>query len=479
MDPESHVPRFRWQTANDGEGRILDGEMPVGAFYAGADPLGYTARPVCLHDLRLIPGGDAFIARGEGCGALCLSWRKHLIFQPVIDELTVDDRDPQRLKLYVGSHDSGLRSDQSPDPPYQPGNVSEETWVELTYDPSLPSYVYDVRTRLLIAPGRAQNMFARDFGGLEFGDILPAGCNGRFPPRGDKRYQWYVYKGRDGRLYKLPHNHSRGPERRGILYAPDGFMAFLAEPECNPVVQFAGDSGLCVFSEICHAMYDVHFKFIRARQIELTEAGQPLEVRYRIHSVDGRAASEMLDQAVWDPRLERPEVRAPLYAEDGINRFGPSGEHLQPTDRWPWQASDPCCAWLWDTGHQSDGCLSIHRTDAEGASEWGCERAIEELRQFPQQRPFNGRYRVEAMVRTEGVSGRTRLGWAFFGTTAEGWWREREPEHSERELSGTNDWTPVSLVTSPGRAAVSARVFLEQEGAGRSWFGDVRISPVE
>lgn len=217
MDSRFHVPRFGWQAAANGEGSIRDGEMPVGTLYAGTQPLGNTARPISLHDLRLIPGGPRFIARGEGCGALCLSWRKHLILQPVIDELLPDDRDPQRFRLYVRSHDAGLRPDQPTEPAYSPGNVTEETWLELTYDPVLPSYVYDVRTRLQVTPGREETVLARDFRGLEFGDILPAGCNAQFPPRGAKRYQWYVYKGHDGRMLKLPHNHSRGPERRDIL----------------------------------------------------------------------------------------------------------------------------------------------------------------------------------------------------------------------------------------------------------------------
>jgi hypothetical protein len=478
MDYLTHEPRFRWYDTGDGQCGIRDGDMPVGRLYTGTEPLGRTARPICLHDLRLIPGGRPFIGPDEGCGALCLSWRKHLIFQPVIDELTVDDEDPRCMKLYVRSHDAGLRADQPVQPAYAPGNVTEETWVELTYDPRLPSYVIEVRTMLRVSPGRTDAMLARDLRGLEFGDILPAGCNGQFPPRGEKRYQWYVYKGRDGRLLKLPHNHSRGPERQDILYAGDGSMAFLTETDFNPIVQFADGTGLSVFSEVCHAMYDIHFKFIREKQISLLEAGEPLEVRYRVYSVCQDEAERMLSQANWDPKLKRSDVRAPLYAEDGVNLFQPSDVHLQPTDRWPWQPGDPCCAWLWDTGHHSNGCLMIRREAQDGTSQWRCERAIEELRRYSLTRPFNGRFRVTAMVRTDKVTGSTRLGWASVGGTPEGWRRTRESERSPVKLRGTNDWTRICLDTQPGSGAVSATVFLEQEGSGQSWFDEVEIRPL-
>lgn len=51
----------------------------------------------------------------------------------------------------------------------------------------------------------------------------------------------------------------------------------------------------------------------------------------------------------------------------------------------------------------------------------------------------------------------------------------REPEFSTTALRGTNDWTPVGLETHPGPGAVSATVFLEQEGTGQSWCDKVEI----
>ena len=111
VDLKKHRPRFHWKTGPDGRQSIYDGEMLVADFYPGPKAMHGIGRPISLHNLRLIPGGQLAIANGEGCGPLCLSWRKHLIFYMKIDELSVDEKDPKRLKLYVKSHDVGLRND--------------------------------------------------------------------------------------------------------------------------------------------------------------------------------------------------------------------------------------------------------------------------------------------------------------------------------------------------------------------------------
>jgi len=139
VDLVNHNPHFRWKTGPNGEKWIYDGDMPVAAFYAGTEPLGSIARPISLHNAKLIPEGPLFIAQGEGCGPICLSWRKHLIFQMKIDELKVDDTEPQRFKLYVKSHDVALRKDQPYQAAYRPNNVVEESWLEVIYDPHCPA----------------------------------------------------------------------------------------------------------------------------------------------------------------------------------------------------------------------------------------------------------------------------------------------------------------------------------------------------
>lgn len=303
-DLPHHRPQFHWKTGPGEQKWLYDGEVPVAQFfsgYGGTVAMKGIGRPVSLHSLRLIPDGPLFIAKNESCGPLCLSWRKHLIFYMKIDELTINEEDPEHFRLYVKTHDVGLRQDQPDQASYQPKNVVEETWLEVTYDPTLPSYVFDVRTRMTVQPGREDAMRARDLRGLEFADILPAECN---VPLARKRYHYYVYKGRDGVYYRLPHNKNKGPEKQGILYARGGTMAFLQEKQGNPVIELVGDTGENSFSEICHAMYDVHFKFSQTKQDELLASGKPLNVHFRFYSITEEAGRKMLDQSIWDPKLK-------------------------------------------------------------------------------------------------------------------------------------------------------------------------------
>lgn len=69
--------------------------------------------------------------------------------------------------------------------------------------------------------GHAKAVIARDIRGLEYGDILPAGCNA---PLNKKIYRDYVYKRRDGVYCRIPHNTKKGPEKLGILYGDSGTL---------------------------------------------------------------------------------------------------------------------------------------------------------------------------------------------------------------------------------------------------------------
>lgn len=456
VDLKNHKPLFRWEISPSGQQSIYDGEAPVADFYGGANAMRGIGRPISLHNLRLIPGGPLAIEKGEACGPLCLSWRKHLIFYMKIDELSVDDKDPERFKLYVRSHDVGLRADRAYRETYEPNNVVEETWLELTYAPQLPSYVFDVKTKLAVQPGREQQMISRDLRGLEFGDILPANCN---VPLDRKQFHYYVYKGPDGIYYRLPHDKHRGPEKLNLLYASNGTLAFLLEPQHNPVVELVGDTGLNCFSEICHAMYDVHFKFSKQKELELLAAGKPLEAHFRFYSISEEAGRKMLEQSVWDPKLQLPGGRRTPLGADAVIDFEPSTAALHPAGPFAPSAAGPECVWDGATGYQSKASLSISRESDRGTASW--EAWLHPLHSSGL-RP-DRTYRVNAVVRTKGVTGSAQLVWQAGQSD-----RQASPP-----LSGNTDWTPVTLkidsVTGP------ATLKLVQEGAGQTWFDNVEM----
>lgn len=495
MDTE-HKPQLSVVRRNDGEYDIRDGDQLIASLYPGTAllPTGESTalRPVCLHNLRLTPAGPRMIAEGEVCGPLCLSWRKHLIYNMEIVDLDIDDSDPERLTLRVHTHDTAFRKDQPYSEDYEPDNVVEDTELIVTYDAELASYVYDVSMQLDIRPGREAFVLRYDKGGLEFGDILPDGANDYFPPRGTKRYSHIVYRAEDGTLYNRPQNKHFGPDKIGMRYAPDGFAAYVTESDDNtdnnavdnPVIEFLDGTGARSHSQICWAMYDLHLKLRPEAVRKRLERGLPLEVRYRLYSISSAEAGKLLADSEPDPALDHPMVRCPVFTEGETNEFAPSREYRSPSDKWFWMSTDTRCMWDWGTGYRGAGSLKIDRraeryepefeeapwtgthdfvSDGTTSSQWVFNRL-----------PGDAGYRVTAMVRTEDVAGSAYVAVQYGGakTGAAGL------TVSEKRLSGSADWTELNVETdgpsgsNPGFAAV----FLVLGGTGRCWFDHVRVS---
>ncbi len=488
---KNYRPEFKWLKSPAGELCIYDKAEMVAAFYQGTTQLpdndSEALRPVSLHNLRLVPGGKVMIEEGEVCGPLCLSWRKHLIYNMEIEEFEADDSNPERFKLYVKTHDTALRKDQLGCREYQPDNVKEETWLELTYDKELKSYVYDIRSRLTVNPGRKDFMAANDTRGLEFGDILPAGANDFFPPKGKKKYTHIVYKCTDGQLYNRPQNKHLGPDKAGIFYAPDGFVAFAAESCGNPVIEFLENTGSMAFSDICWSLYDLHFKFRKEVQTELLNAEKPLEIHYRLYSASYEKGLELLNQSRPDPVLGHPLVRCPVFNEDGVNDFIPSEEYRSPSDKWFWLCSDQNCYWDWEIGTTCKGSLMINRdsedcelsdADAFWQNLYGlCSETGKSSQWIYNKLPVERNYIMKAMVRTENVVGGVFMALQY---KTPAFLKDKQAFTailSDAELSGTNNWTELTLNASLPAASecIQAELLLFMEGSGKCWFDEVEI----
>ena len=235
-------------------------------------------------------------------------------------------------------------------------------------------------------------------------------------------------------------------------------MAFLLEPHHNPVVELVGDTALNVFSEICHAMYDVHFKFFKEKELELLGAGKPLEAHFRFYSISEEAGKKMLEQSVWDPKLQLPFARRLPLAVNVVSDFEPSAAGLHPAGPFSSKAAGAECTWDVDTGYRSKASLSISRRAKDGVAFW---EAWLDPRYAPELRP-QMRYRVKAMVHTEGVTGGVQLVW-----------QSGKDRWASRSLSGTTGWTPVTLEIGPVTGPATLKLI--QQGAGQTWFDDVVI----
>ena len=464
-DLVKHVPHFVWKTNDKGEKCILDGDSPVAVLYQGPGS-------VCFHDWRLVPNGPIFMKRGH-ISSGGISWRNTNRFKMTVDEIAVDDQDPQCLKLHFRMHDIGLKNQKDPEGANWQQAFEQEARVEVTYDPRRISYVFDFRLRLQIQPGREEAVakHVHSLSQLEYFDVIPDLCHSRFPPHGNKRYKWFIYTGADGKLYKLPHTHTTGPEKRLPPLSKDAILAYGVESEYNPVVEMVGETGAKTFVNICFWAWDVHFSLRRDKDDKTYFSTDPKEVRYRVYSVPEAEIRRMLSEAAVSPLLQGPGARVPAYVLDGVNRFEPSEESLAPSDLWFWTRrtyGDPDCTWDWQNGYESKGCLAISRSSESGSSAW----AFDALgHSYPPHPPLKGRYRIRAMVRMKDVTGYVRLRWIFSGGG------KTNVEYSTK-LFGANDWTEVVLETSAADSAVIAQLDLVQTGTGQSWFDDVTVESI-
>ena len=497
-DARPGTSEFRW-VEEHGERRIYDGHTLVAAFYEGADGdrnEDYPFWPICFHDARLSPDGPVAFARGRFAGPICLSWRKHFICNMGLDSLEIDVEDPACFKLFAEMRDRPAvfddverrrleRNGYDLRGAEQGGRLVERCWLELTYDEERGSYVFDIRTEARPEPGWEDWLDNLNPRGVEFADLLPADCNDRFPPNGRKRYRYFFFQGEDGRTMYQPMNHRIGPEKKDIHFAPEGFQMFGVESDVNPMIQFLDGHGADLHTELCWAMYDVHFKFKPEVQRERLQAGEPLRMHYVILGLDGDRARAIADEAILDPRMDDPMVDTPLYLPDGVQHFEPSDAHLRPTDAFSWLKSDPACVWDRETGYETPGSLSVQRVEASQAplaSNFGVPHDLRtdgrEQSQWEAMLGWRGRltgaWRVSVMVRTENLRGAVKIGWQFL----DGPEGARPVELSE-PITRDTDWVPLELITSDPGQPSRAIICLMLEGEGRCWFDVFAVEPVE
>ena len=142
--------------------------------------------------------------------------------------------------------------------------------------------------------------------------------------------------------------------------------------------------------------------------------------------------------------------------------FEPSIASLHPAGPFSSKAAGAECTWDCATGYQSKASLSINRQAKDGSASW---QAWLDPHNVPELRPQT-QYHVKAMVRTEGVTGDAQLVW-----------QAGKDRRASRSLSGTTDWTSVTLEIGP--VSGPATLKLTQHGAGQTWFDDVEVTPIQ
>lgn len=193
------------------------------------------------------------------------------------------------------------------------------------------------------------------------------------------------------------------------------------------------------------------------------------------------------------PKGDKKYTHIVYKAEDGVNNFTPSEDYRSPSDGWFWLCSGQNCYWDWDTGYKSKGSLMINRNSEDcelpDAAFWqrpyGLRSDTSKSSQWIYNRlPAEREYTIKTKVRTENVAGRVFIVLQYKTSNCPGDESDASLSKqafasilSDKELSGTNDWTELTLNANlpPAPECSQVELLLFLEGTGKCWFDEVLV----
>ncbi len=465
----AHRPRFTFRTHGGecaGQQWVYDGEEPIArlehrAIEQPEQELRYfdgNPRPVNLRDLKLSPGGRPLIA---GVQLYWVFQHKALLTSELAD-VVVEGQESDCLRMTVVTRDPG-------------GVATSRRVVTVTYDPVLSSYVYDFACHLEIHSPEALDRPER--ARFEYCDpwyVDTPGPTVVFPGMWRKRYLYLLAEEADGTVWKMPINHMATGIPGPKAFQRDGLFVAAFDPGNNPAFQFVGETAGRTSIGVCNWGYDIHFGGHYARD----ELYGPICERFRILLCPDGKVKEMLERVRPVPEVEYKGFRElPVYEretsfEKGLRLNEPSHGD---TDPWPWHPDGEGLSWDRTSGRSDHFSLKIQK-ETPGPSEWFYDREGDGAWTEPW-RPGVG-FRVTGYVRTEDVRGRgscLALRWGVYN------YPERYPYICSEKLTGTNDWTRVSVEIRghhpPDCSGI--HIILRQDGSGATWFDDLKVERLQ
>ena len=482
-----YIPNFTWRADGNGPTGIFDHDHCIARFEERALPgQKHYSDALFQHIYLRPPGLDATPAEPQGY--LFPRWRFHVYFIHRVEELTVratgerfqlyirtcdeEVRDPDKPLYQETTERHGIRPEQGQHPVFH-----DEMVLTITYDAERQSYVWDVRSRLTINPGKRLCIpFVLDH--LEYQDLFPDGSFWPYLPGYPRRkYQWQVWEASDGQVYKIPLHHFKSPDKEHIHLKPNGIFAYLLEEQGNIAIQLLDDTASRSELAICWWMWDPHI-YLLTPDRATCEAGETFDVHYRLFELDYAQGRDLLDQATLRPECRLDGVAAPLF-RFGLNTFDEPVSAEVDSEAWFWECNER----RWELPEGQRHCRWDHTVSRSGTSSLAL-RGETASDHWLWQAPFCGthmrppaelgpRQRLTAFVKTQDVAGAVRVGYELLTEP------DRGIELAQPVLFGTNDWTKVELVTAPSSGGGNARIFLELEGSGSAWLDDVAIENVD
>ena len=415
------------------------------------------AKPVNLRDLKLAPGGRPLV-----CGVQMFWVFEHRVLATTsLIDIQVEGQETDRLVLTVITADPG-------------GVATSRRVLTLTYNAELASYIYDFKAHLDIHSPEAldsEETVHFEYCDPWYNDI--PGPTVEFPGMWKKRYSHLLAESGNGDIWQMPLNHMAtgipgpGPLKR------NGTLVLAYDPGNNPAFQFMGETAERTSVGVCNWGYDVHF----AGRYTRDELYEPLCPHFRIRLCPDNETKRMLACAGPIPAVTYNGFEElPLYERRTSFARGLRLDDPTPctTDPWPWLPEGKGAEWCRNQGRSDQFSLKISKL-TDGPTEWIMDRESDGA--WTERWTLSTGFRISVYIRTENVKGRgafLAVRWGVFNEP------EKYPYICSRKLTGSNEWTQVSVDVRGPSPPDSGAVYLilRQDGSGTSWFDDLEVERI-
>ena len=362
-------------------------------------------------------------------------------------------------------------------------SAGERTTNTLTvgYDRGISQYLYRLK-KTLCQPSPARQEFCNVYV-KNLGNGMPSG----------KKWQYTVWTGSDGRLWRMPQNPAltylmrRSDDARVKMLSPRGFIGWGVEEDFN-LVTVIEHASVPILSATCDMWYDEHLTFEKPG-MEYMGAGTTVDVECTIRFLHVPAApmQSIVDRAqtLSFSQEENEIFGGPSFLFGQVNDLE---AHMDPNVPQPgqvWQVVDPSPAVLEmeDAGRRIIGKLKAdqHVAWVRDSGHSGV-RSIR-LKGFPHRIiryvpvghlihvKKNTTYRFEGWVKTAGARARLWIGFIWYSL------EDLLDEATSVTVEPNNGWSKIGVVLT-NRDCPYVVCRLEIEGGGYAWYDDLYVGEV-
>ena len=287
---------------------------------------------------------------------------------------------------------------------------------------------------------------------------------------GGNLYEYIIYENGPEliRVPKLPvpRYMIRGKYFYGFFLSPGESLYCPDSKEGGWKATILYDTG-DTYNEICWSWYDIH----NLSHSSVPQAGScenfTVTERWLFETTSPEHDRELIDSAVEVQWRNLPNYQLPLFSTNNTFETQFGGTNWQ----YAWWKNSYNCTMDAEVGHDAAGSVKIHNETACEASwytegVWGHPYSFDDV--------AGKTYRLSGYIKTEDVVGEAYIAYI------QGWKPNERPTTKSQLLSGTNDWTYVSVIfVAQGQLAKTDHFYLTLNGTGTVWFDDVKIEEVK